>query len=87
MKLTIIMKTPNALHRALEEVVKDECIEYLPIPKNPSGECIEWFPKNQAARKRLSACKKAAAKWIRDGEYVTIEIDTDDGSAIVLPAE
>ncbi len=39
----------------------------------------EFIEKNEAIRKSLQ-------KWVRYGEYVAIEVDTDMGTAIVLPA-
>lgn len=71
--------------------------------KDPDGplDCIEDAAKGWAAtieglsdkeRKSIAESRQDylndfAGKWLRYGEYVTIEFDTDAGTAVVVPDE
>lgn len=78
MKFKVTMKDPDTLHDAIDEAVRED------IGKIPglTGEDREALFEN-----RREAVAKNAAKWFRYGEYLSVEIDTDTGTATVLPAQ
>ena len=76
MKIQITFKTPDAVERAVAEAVRYEQLPEFPV----DGEQDQREILTQDANDVVS-------KFIKYGEYVTIEIDTDTKTAIVLPVK
>lgn len=77
MNFRMMMKTPDCLDDAIEDAV---------------GSMLFDFEGDEEAQedKRIELTEEAkdfAEKWVKWGEYVTIEFDTEAGTAVVLPAE
>lgn len=76
MKVIITFKTPDATHHAIERA-----LEY-----NEELEAIEDEEERSWKKEELEASlDEALSKWIRYSEYIDIEIDTEAGTATVLP--
>lgn len=75
MKVRIQFKDPDAAHDAIRDAVKA-----LPRPEGVTAE--EWEP---ICESRIDATD--LSKWIEWGEYVTVEIDTETKTAVVLPVQ
>ncbi len=72
MKITVHMKTPDAVHYAMEAVAERE----------PSSE-----PDDELRDERIADAKDALDKWFKYGECLSIEFDTEAMTATVLPAK
>ena len=70
MKIRVTFKMPDAVDDAIGYAVKDA------MDDNPK----------QDEEALVGAAKKACAKWFEYGEYVVVEVDTKDGTCVVLPA-
>ncbi len=70
MKYRVTMKSPDALHNAMNNNVRPS----LPDSMDDDQKDVVT---NQAA--------KAAERWFRFGEYLTVEIDTDAMTCVVVP--
>jgi len=82
-KFCVTFKTPNAVDDpAGEEAVREATKRLTELGRGEDlgeehEELTEYWKKS---------FKEFAAKWVRYGELVTIEFDTDAGTATVLPA-
>jgi hypothetical protein len=76
MKFTVTFKTPDALDYAIEDAAN-----------NDSGiEAIADDEEREDAKFALKMeLKMFAEKWVRYGEYINVEFDTDAGTASVRP--
>lgn len=72
MKITVHMKTPDAVHYAMEAAAKRE----------PSQ-----LPDDDERDERLADAKDALDKWFEYGECLTVEFDTEAMTATVLPTQ
>lgn len=77
MRFKVTMKNPDALHDAIADAVREEVSGLVGLD---TDECRE------VAELRQEKAQDAAAKWFRYGEYLTVEIDTEAGTATVCPA-
>lgn len=73
MKVTITFKDPDAVSDAI-----DDAIERMPKPEGLADD--EWQEITERRRDALSL-----KPHILYGEYCTVEIDTDAGTAVVVP--
>jgi len=80
MILIVQMKDPDALYSAIEEAVSQELEKINDLDKDERKTlCVSRSDKANAV----------AAKWFRDhcneySEYITVKIDTEDGTCTVL---
>lgn len=75
MKFRVTMKDPDTLHDAIEEAVK-ETLEDMPADeKAVLKEC------------RIEKAQKICGHWFEYGEYLTVEIDTDAKTCVVVSKE
>lgn len=77
MKLRVTFKDPDTLGDAIEEAVRREIVD---MPNLDAAE------REAVAELRREKVGEAVAKWFRWGEYVTVECDTDAGTATVIEA-
>jgi hypothetical protein len=76
MIIHLTMKTPNALDYACQEAAEAEA-ERLHGSDNATAEdAIEDIRMN---------LHDYCAKWFEYGEYVRLEIDTEQGTCVVIP--
>jgi hypothetical protein len=76
MKFKVQMKDPDTLGDAIERAVT-EVVEAMP---DLSGE-----ERDAVVEKRTEAIDKLCGRWFEYGEYLTVEIDTDAGTCVVVP--
>jgi hypothetical protein len=74
MKIKIHLKDPDGVHDSITDAAKESV-------KEDSGYDPEEL--EMLCDIRFNRLSEKCAPWIRYGEYVTIEIDTDAGTAIV----
>lgn len=76
MKLRIVMKDPDGVSNSVSDAVHDSVNE-LGLPRNESDAVLEA---------RMETVNRVLQRWFRWNEYVTIEVDTDTGTAVVVEA-
>jgi hypothetical protein len=69
------MKDPDCLHNALRDAVAEDM----------GGAKLDEDEADAVFQLRVEKAQKACARWFRWGEYLTVEIDTDAGTATVIP--
>jgi hypothetical protein len=74
MKITVTFKDPDVVEDAINEAALAECAA-IPTLSEPEVEAL--------AERRAEPARKALGHWIRWGEYVSIEFDTDAMTATV----
>ena len=76
MKFKITLKDPDGVGNSIQEAIKND----LPndLDENEYEELTE-------SRKNL--VEEAASKWIKYGEYITVEIDTAANTCVVVPVK
>ena len=77
MKITVVMKDPDAAYEAIEEAVEAE-VKQMGLPKDEAEALIE------IRRNKHSDCLR---KWLAHGEYMSVTFDTDAGTATVNTAD
>lgn len=75
MKFQITMKDPDGVYDSKQQAVEDS-LEELDISEQEKEALMEM---------RMAEVDAGLSKWFRYGEYVTIEVDTDAGTAVVVP--
>lgn len=75
MKIVVHLKDPDGFSTALDEAV-EASFKGSDLLKD------EQEALTEIRQERLS---KAMEKWVEYGEYVTIEFDTEAGTATVMP--
>lgn len=75
MKFQVHFKDPDALSEALE-AVRDEIRSSMEVLDSEEAEAI--------ARLRSERMHEFASKWLKYGEYVTLEFDTGAGTCVVV---
>lgn len=76
MKFRITMKDPDGVHESIVDAAKLTPAEVAAIP--------EFVDVVAAEAHRREALTRAAHPWVEHGEYITIEIDTDARTAVVV---
>lgn len=74
MKIRVTMKDPDTLYEATTEAVAED-VKKLSLSED-EAEAIE--------EKRRNAVNDLASKWFEYGEYLTVEIDTDAKTCVVV---
>ena len=75
MKFTVTMKTPDALDGAIAEATECE-VAMLGLSDEDSDEVAAMHSEKAAA-----VCER----WFAGGETLTVEVDTDAGTCVVVP--
>ena len=78
MKFTISFKDPDVVHDAVREAVEREVNAIESLDADEKEDLIET--RSEKINDKLD-------KWIKYGEYVSIEFDTEAGTATVQPAK
>jgi hypothetical protein len=74
MKITIIMKTPDALRDAIERTSGDEVGGPLDSPEH-----------DERFHELVNQTMTSASKWFKYEECVTLELDTITQTCVVVP--
>ena len=77
MKFQVQMKDPDVLHDAIQEAVEKQ-IKEVGITDKDEIEAL-----SEKRREKVAAICSA---WFRYSEYLTVEIDTDANTCIVVPS-
>lgn len=75
MKFTVTMKDPDTLHNAITDAVKASLAD-LGLDEDELEPLVE---------KRHEKVDELCSKWFKWGEYLTVEIDTDAKTCVVVP--
>lgn len=75
MKFQVTMKDPDALHDACDDAAKED-VAKLGLEADEA----EMLVENRAKKLR-----DFAGRWMRFDEYITVEFDTEAGTAVVVP--
>lgn len=81
MKFRVMFKTPDAVSGAVGQVVHGETNRQL----REGGQDFDEEEFAAAADHILHNAIVFTRKWVKYGEYVTIEFDTEAGTATVIP--
>jgi len=74
MKIRIMMKSPDALFLGIREALKD-----VEVPDN-----LDDYEKEEYLEEKSNECWEVASKWMRSGEYLMVEMDTEAETCVVL---
>jgi hypothetical protein len=78
MKFKVTMKDPDALCDAI-----DDCPEIK--ASIPDG--LDDDEREEVFSRRKTKAREFAGRWMDYGEYITVEFDTDAGTATIVPTE
>jgi len=76
MKFQVQMKDPDVLIDAIQEAVKADVSKSITDPDE-----IEALTELRTER-----LQELCGKWWRYGEYLTVEVDSDAGTCVVVPS-
>ena len=76
MKIKITFKDPDGAYDAISDLVKDQL-------RNIEG--ITDDERETMQESRREGMNELLSKWIEYSEYITIEFDTEAGTAVVCP--
>lgn len=74
MKIKVTLKDPDGVYESVRQSVKDSMVD-LPLSGREHEAVLET---------RTEGAEEALRRWVDCGEYVTIEFDTEAGTATVL---
>lgn len=77
MKIKITMKNPDTMHDAVVDAVTAGVYALVGLSESEQESMIDL---------RVEAEEEKLKKWFKYGEYLTVECDTETGTATVLPA-
>ena len=77
MKFRVTMKDPDTLHDAISEAVNLELVQMSPQIDEEEQELL--------AESRREKVGKICEKWFKWSEYITVEIDTEAKTCVVVP--
>lgn len=77
MKIRVTMKDPDVLHDAVNEAALESA----------RAQGLEGDEAEAIAELRAEKAREVAVRWFRYGEYLDVEIDTEAGTCVVLPAK
>lgn len=75
MKFRITMKDPDGIYECTEDAIKRDVASIPGLSKDEREAVLE---------KRRDAVIDVRDRWFEYGDYVTVEIDTDAGTATVV---
>lgn len=74
MRFKVTMKDPDSLQDAIAEAVRAE-VKAIPGLSTEEREAVE--------EKRKEEASKVVGRWFEYSEYLTVQIDTEAGTAVV----
>ena len=77
MKFRVTMKDPDTLGDAIKEAVEGD-VKFLVDDPDEQSALIEV---------RQEKVSEICKEWFKWGEYLTVEIDTEAGTAVVVPVK
>ena len=80
MKFRVTMKNPDALYEAVEYATEG----YLDQIEGLKELDLDEEAKDMLLEKKKEKLHEFAGKWMEYGEYITVEFDTEAGTATVI---
>lgn len=80
MKLRITFKDPDALYNC----IKEQVVDALPEDEREEYDRMNVREQNMFIMDRVEDAQDAAREWLSFGEYVTIEVDTEERTCRVV---
>lgn len=77
MKFLLQMKDPDGVFESVREAVEED-VDKLGLPEDE---------RDLLRDEREDRTNEQIKKWVRYGEYLTVEIDTDAGTCVVVPVK
>lgn len=77
MKLRITLKDPDGVWESVQDAARNSL--------RSGTSSLSTAERNALTDSRREGLLESIAPWVEYNEYVTIEIDTDTGTAIVIP--
>lgn len=74
MKIRVTMKDPDTLDDAVREAASESV----------AGIAIDASEREALAEVRYDRLRESCGKWFKYGEYLTVEIDTDADTCVVI---
>jgi hypothetical protein len=74
-KVQVTMKDPDVLYDAIADAVRDE-VAKIPGLSDEEREAV--------CEARVEAVRKIADRWFEYGEYLTVELDTEAKTCVVV---
>ena len=81
MKFRVSMKCPDALHEAVKEAV-EESVDTSSVLGTLDGD-----EKDSIIESRIEKVRSLCSKWFKYGEYLEVEIDTEEATCVVVPCK
>lgn len=78
MKFKVTFKDPDGVYESLDEAAEGLARDVVGVDDEERGEIAE---------SRREKIKDFTERWIEYGEYLTVEFDTDEGTATVVPVK
>lgn len=76
MKFQITLKDPDGVYESIEDAAKEAVAAVAGVDEDEREGLIE------SKRKKLA---ELFGKWCEYGEYLTVEVDTDEKTCVVVP--
>lgn len=87
MKFRLTFKTPDVLDQVLSKYM-DTPNEHFPCSHEDfDGNCDRCNEVEEECLTNIDTIQKAAEKFIRYGECITIEFDSEMGTATIIPVK
>lgn len=81
MKFRVTMKDPDTLHDAVRDAVNAQAKEYAGLMDLDDDE------RAQLVDSRCEKVRSMCCRWFEYGEYLTVEIDTEAKTCVVVENE
>jgi hypothetical protein len=88
MKFIVTMKTPDVLDEAIQEEVQSQMVQELDEPDCDDANKLLDRIDEESLEQRIEEIKDGLCKrWFKHEEYLTVEIDTEAETCVVVPCE
>lgn len=83
MKFRVTMKDPDTLHDAIQEAIERELANHVE-QFTGTEYLLDADERDAIQERREEKTRELCAKWFRYSEYLTVEIDTDAKTCVVV---
>ena len=83
MKFCVTMKTPDALDEAIQEIVQSDMVCEMG-DGDDANKLLDMIDEDEC-EDRIRAVKNICASWFQYEDYLTVEIDTEAKTCVVVP--
>jgi len=75
-KFRVTMKNPDAVYEAVDQAAIDE-VDLI--------EGLSEEERSELCESKRSSINESISKWFEYEEYLTVEVDTESGTCVVVP--